>query len=105
MRIELVTIHTPDLHAVMALPGTHGLRRDERQKKNLLLTIRLASSMLTNGVSPHTCFGLNKGRICEKTLHFITGSFTRTLCIQKCQSNIDYIQMFLCSILDFFGLG
>ena len=39
---------------------------DERQNQNLLLTIRIASSMWPNVVSPPTCFGLSKGKICEK---------------------------------------
>ena len=61
-----MTFHTSDLHAAMALTGIHVLEKDERQNKNALLTIRIASSMSTNGVSPLTCFGLSKGRICEK---------------------------------------
>ena len=42
------------------------ISRDERKNPNLLPTIRIASSMLPNGVSPPTCFGLSKGKICEK---------------------------------------
>ena len=45
LRIELMTLQTPVLHAVMALSGIHELERDERQNANSLLTIRIASSM------------------------------------------------------------
>ena len=43
MRIELMTLQIPDLHAVMTLSGVHGLDWDERQNANSLLTIRIAS--------------------------------------------------------------
>ena len=45
IRIELTTLQTPDLHAVMALPGILEVKRDERQIANSLLTIRIASSI------------------------------------------------------------
>ena len=37
-RIELMTFQTPNLHAAMALPGTHRLERQEREEGNSLLT-------------------------------------------------------------------
>ena len=40
------------------------VKKEERQNQYLLLTIRIASSMWPNVVSPPTCFGLSKGRIC-----------------------------------------
>ena len=43
--IELMTLQTPDLHAVMALSEIHKLKWDERQDENSLLTIRIASSI------------------------------------------------------------
>ena len=52
LRIELMTLQTPDLHAVMALSEVLKEVWDERQNRNSLLTIRIASSMLPNGVSP-----------------------------------------------------
>ena len=45
LRIELMTLQIPDLHASMALSGIHGLEGDERQNGNSLLTIRIESSM------------------------------------------------------------
>ena len=44
-RIELMTLQTPDLHAVMALSGIHCIHGDERQHLNSLLTVRIAISM------------------------------------------------------------
>ena len=45
LRIELMTLQTPDLHASMALSGLYWLEGDERQKQDSLLTIRIESSM------------------------------------------------------------
>ena len=42
MRFELMTLHTSDLHAVMALLG-HMV--NERQNDNLIVTERIVSSM------------------------------------------------------------
>ena len=45
---------------------------------------------VTNGVSPLHVLGWVRVEYVKISLYFTTGSFNKTICIQKCHSNIDY---------------